>query len=491
MDFTPTLLGDVLLFALLGVMVAHGLWQARRGRWQLLDPLNFFFIGMVMVFVVQLLQDGKTLIEWHGTPVLHNTLLAAIFVTAMAIVGYEAHSAVRVGWRLPSIAPRLDPGRLNLLAWFIIAAGLFGYALVFYRVGGMNEFLAVGRGWATPVRNLPYVPAFLQTLVMQLPSVLPVGCYLLLFRAYMYPLPPGTRLLAWAINGLMWAWFLYLGTRSRLTWVTLAMMAAFFLPRRKTPPLWLGGAVFAALILLTSFQAHYRAQFVNLSFNLTEEQKEEVWDRILPSFLLPEAKQQERILSVSSELNCAMTAIKLVPGEVPYNYGYGWLELFTRWIPRAVWPSKRYPHLESMQGLLSEGGLSDHRDERTGLLGGPAFSIVGHWYNAGGILGLALGGWLAGFIVRIVRTLYDRSAQNQSFLLLYPPLMLVGFLDACGTPFYWAFYVPFTLAPTVVALWFCRARSPAPVRREAETRRRRLRDRRSSSPAGISSPKGV
>jgi hypothetical protein len=446
----------LLAFGLVALVIGHGLWLASRKRWHLLDPLNFFWAGMLTIFVSQVFSDGATLLAWHGAEEIERTLLAAIFLSAFAIVGYESSIGFRHGLQLPAIATRMLPQRLYVLAWIIIGLAMCGYGLLFYRVGGIDEFLAVGRGWAEPVRDLP-IPAFLQTLTLQLPAALPIGCLLLVLHAEIFHRPPLTRLVAWIFMGALWLWFLYLGSRSRLVFTTLAALAAFFLPRRKSPPLVLGVAVFAALMLLTAFQQHFRHRFVNLSFNIAEETEGEMLETILPSFMLPDEVREERLISAGTELNCVITVLKLVPGEVPYNYGYGFLELITRWIPRAIWPSKFWPHTESMQGVLAKGGLSFHVDEGTGLLTGPAFTIVGYWFNAGGWIGLAIGGWLGGWLTRVLRTIMDRSTLHHAFLVLYPPLMGLPFLDVASTPFYWVYFVPFTLGPAVLAVWLCRA----------------------------------
>jgi len=161
------------------------------------------------------------------------------------------------------------------------------------------------------------------------------------------------------------------------------------------------------------------------------------------------------------EFNCVMTVIDLVPSHVPYNYGYPFLEIFTRWIPRAAWPDKVYPGLEAVFPLLLLGGLSDVwvPTSKEPLLMGPAFTFVGHYWAMGGPLALVLAGLLTGVMFRMIRTLYERNPGSEGDVILYANLIIIGFTEAAATPFVWIYSLPLTMLPVVVLLRFCRRTS--------------------------------
>jgi hypothetical protein len=142
---------------------------------------------------------------------------------------------------------------------------------------------------------------------------------------------------------------------------------------------------------------------------------------------------------------------------VPYNYGYGYLELFTRWIPRAVWPDKFYPQMEAVQGVLREAELSQANVRNTDILMGPAFTFVGHWYYVAGPVGLIFGGLLTGVLFRIIRTIYDRGNRSEGDILIYVSLIGIGFSEAASTPLAWLSTLPFVLGPLALILFLCRA----------------------------------
>jgi hypothetical protein len=221
----------------------------------------------------------------------------------------------------------------------------------------------------------------------------------------------------------------------------------------------LAGAVFLALFILSNFQGSYRDKFTNLSLNLDQIDMDEARGGALPFFLGGDQALQADAVSSGIEFNCVMSVVELVPDKVPYNYGYGYLELFTRWIPRGIWPDKFYPQMEAVQGVLHEAQLSGANVRDTDILMGPAFTFVGHWYYVGGPIGLIFGGLLTGVLFRIIRTIYDRGNRSEGDILIYVSLIGIGFSEAASTPLAWLSTLPFVLGPLALILFLCRAPS--------------------------------
>src|SRR5262249_60048684 len=97
-----------------------------------------------------------------------------------------------------------------------------------------------------------------------------LGVMLLLFVANFRRLPLPLSLAAWALSVLLLTWHAYMGARSLVIASVLTMLAAWYLPRRCNPPAWLLAGTFAGLMVVVQFMAHYRNNFVDLSFNFDQ-----------------------------------------------------------------------------------------------------------------------------------------------------------------------------------------------------------------------------
>ncbi len=473
MFLTPTVSGDLLIIAIIGLMAWHFVHLREQHRWMLLDPLNTFWAGILVCYVGQPLLAGDIFIAWHSPAVFDKTLLAALVGLIFVLVGYEARIGVELAQKIPRLPPVLSSGKLLIAAVVLIVVGLLGYAYVISLSGGLNQWLSVGRGGTDFEKVQGYLP--------ELTQALPAGVSILLLRAGLNRIPWTGKLVAWGAGAAMWWWFLYLGSRSRLIMFSIVLLAAYYLPIRKSPPFALVALFVFLMFPLVKLQEYYRGQFTNLSLNLTNVDEREMWGRILPVFLGGDRELQRSQLSPGSEFNCGMSVVDLVPEHVPYNYGYGFLEILTRPIPRRLWPNKVYPHIESVQGVLREAGLSEATvasAQQKELLMGPAFCFVGHWYYVGGFVGLIIGGSVTGILLRTIRGFHDVSPGNHGMIIVYPFLLSLGFAEAASTPWYWFYTLPFVLLPFLVVIYW--------TRELPRGQARPLRARRRNTP--ISSP---
>lgn len=449
----PSTSSIVLLLLVAALPAAHAFWLIARGRWYAFDPLNAFWAGAFVVYILQPLEYMGSFVSWHADGTLVTKTFAwTLFSIFFLIVGYEMKIGVTVGQRVPRLPQKLNPQRLVGAAVLLIVLGLFGYVYLIGSAGSLSAWLSQGRG----ATNWQSVSGYLA----HLEHMLPVGAALLLFHVELHKVTPTRRAAAWIAAILLWIWFVYLGTRSRTILWTGTMLVAYYLPRRKNPPLVLLIGVFSGLFVLTNFQEHFRNYFTDLSFNIGMMDKGEVTARVLPRFMTQGAEKPD--VSVSKEFNCALTVMELVPSEVSYNYGYGYLEIFTRPIPRAIWPQKRYPAMESVFDVLHKGNLSLAwiATSEKPLLMGPVFTYVGHWWYVGGPIALVLAGLVTGSFFRAIRTLFDRCGNGQAELVLYSQLFALGFFEAAAWPFYWIFSLPLTLLPLLVLIYWAAARKP-------------------------------
>ncbi len=449
---TSSLLADLLLLAMVLAMGLHARACARRGQWFLLDPLNAFWAGALVCYVWQPIAHFDTLVSWRGGEVVETTLLMVLVSVVGLVVGYESRMGHRVGRSIPAMPARLRFDRLVLAALVLIALGIVGWGIFVASAGSWSEWISVGRG-GTRMENLS------SAYVAQLHSLLPVGVGLLLFSVEFHGVRGGWRMATWLVAGTQWLWFIYLGSRSRTIFFALLMLAAYFLPKRRNPPVWTIPVMAAAMVVLVQFQTTYRGKFTNLSIwgNLDYEEVKES----APQWLVSGASRSG--VSAGVEFNCAAAVVELVPEVVDYNYGYTHLELFTRPIPRALWPDKIYPMYRAYTPLFREARLSTTviPSAKEYLLMGPSFTFVGHWYSVGGPIALVIAAILTGVMFRGIRSIYDRQPGNEGDIVLYASLVPLGFGEAAGEPLFFLFTLPFTLGPLLLVLWFCRAPAPS------------------------------
>ena len=464
MDPMSAPLTSLLILGIVLLIGGHTFSLMRRGKWLALDPLNAFWGGVFMIYVVQPVQFGDVLARWHPPGVMEWALGYSLLAFGCVVLGYEARWGNRLGQAVPQMPARLSGYRLSLMACGFIGLAFIGYAYLIGTAGGFWEWVAVPRGGTNLAAANLYIAALIQ--------FLPLGVALLLFWVNLWWAPGWVVALVWSLQGLLMLWNVYLGSRSQVIANVLTMLAAYYLPRRQNPPAWLLGACFLGLTVVVTFMASYRENFFNLSFNLDQLDVDEVEQRVLPGFLGGNVKLQKRDVATGNDFNCVMSVVELVPSEVDFNYGACLLEFLTRPIPRAVWPDKVYPHYEAFTPIYDRAGLSTWvvpTSQRL-ILAGPAFTFVGHWYAVGGPLVLAVAGFLTGCLFRMIRTIYQRSPSNQGDKILYLFVMPIGFNEAAATPLFWVFGIGMFLIPIAVVLFACRD-SEGPVRRSGSTGR--------------------
>jgi hypothetical protein len=473
---TPTLFGDFAILCVLAMIGAHAALLYAQGRWLLFDPLNMFWAGCLVVYVLQPVKYGDVFVVWYSSEIFDQTLLWIVCAAAAVIVGYESGLGRGAGRFLPHFPERLCPARTALAAVALLAAGLLGYSQLIASAGSLGAWLSVARGGTDWQAVSGYVAV--------LADLLPIGVLLLLFHAELHRPALARRCASWVLGALLLLWFIYLGSRSRTIATLLLLLMACYLPRRRNPPLVLCAVAFLGLLLLVNFQTQYRENFTDVSFNYEDLDADNVWQKIAPSWLGGDATQQIESVSRGIDFSATMAVVALVPEEVDYNYGYALLEFATRPIPRALWANKHYPYYEAVTPIMRSAGLSSNWVEHGAVpvLAGPAFTFVGHWYTVGGPLALLIAGLATGVFFRILRTLLDRQPWSEGGIIFYSTLPMLGFLEAAATPMFWIFTYPFLWAALLVILQFAGRRSRSSHARLPD------RDRRAGA---IESPEAV
>lgn len=450
MVFTSSTLIEFFILGIIFIIFGHFWSLYQKKRWLVFDPLNFFWAGASVIYIIQPIRHYQQLIGWYGEGLILETLFWIIFGIAFVIIGYEARWGIRWGNKIPAMPRELSPKGLLIVAFVLIGAGLYGWKLTFDSGGGILMWAATSRGGEDHENLSGYVTA--------LAALAPVGVGLLLLHVGMHRVNNLLRIFAWVLWLATLIWMLYLGTRSRTIFLVMIALMAWFLPRRKNPPLWLLVPTFVTLVLVTSFLASYRGYFKNFSFNLDQIDWVEATQTVLPSFLTDADPSLAKQVAKGMEFSCTVAVIYLVPDPIDYNYGYSQLEFFSRPIPRPWWPEKPYPHYEAFTPIYQGADLTSYWVTHINrpFLAGPSFGYIGHWYAVGGPLMLVVAGLFTGGLFRAIRSIYDRPGRNEGDLILYMVLVPIGFGEAAVVPMWWIFSLPLTLIPLLTLVYFIR-----------------------------------
>ena len=450
MAFTSSAWFDLWIILTVMLFVIHVVNLKSKRRWLIFDPLNFFWAGVFVIYILEPISNYNAYVSWYGEGVVQDSLQWIFFGLLFVHLGYRLKSGRRLAARLPALPPRLSPNGLFGAALVLIAAGLLGWKLTFDTAGGFSAWAAVSRGGADWEKLSGYTTA--------LASLLAVGISLFVFQVELYRKRGLTRMLAWLALSLLLLFFLYLGTRSRTILVVLVALMAWSLPRRRNPSMTLLVPLFLTLLVVTSFQAQYRGHFRGLSFNFDAIDWSEVPQNVLPRVFT--GKPTSELPGRGSEFDMTAAVVKLVPEQVPYALGVEFLQFFTHPIPRALWPDKRYPRSESWTPIHLRAGTSSYWVTHVAVpfIGGPSPAFVASWYYNGGPFGLVIGGLIVGILFRAIRGIYDRSLTNQSDLVIYLLLAPLGFREATSHPFDWIYTLPLVLVPLAFLLYLSRAR---------------------------------
>lgn len=446
---TSSPLSAVYLCAIIAMMIGHAWLCARRGRFLVLDPLNTFWGGALVCYVWQPIVHFDSLVSWRGVEIIERTLLLIVLSVAGLILGYEARLGRRIALRIPAMHAQLAPNPMRLSGLGVTALGLLGYAYLVASAGSWSAWLSHGRGgtdWGS-------VSGYWAQLIY----LLPVGLSILLFHVGFHAVAGLERILVWTSGFVYWLWIVYLGSRSMMIGFTLVLLSAYYLPRRRNPPLALAAALAAGMLVLVQFQAAYRSRFTNLTI-LGNLDPEEV--RASSSEWLVSGSSRTSEANTGLEFNCAAAVVEIVPERVDYNFGYAHLEKLTRPIPRALWPDKIYPALRAHTPIYREGGLSATpiATSKEPLLAGPTLTFLGHWYAVGGFLAVALAAFATGALFRALRRVYDRQPGNEGDVMLYAMLFPIGFTECAAEPLIFVFTLPFPILALLLVVRFSAAR---------------------------------
>ena len=208
-------------------IVVHTVILIKRKKFFLFDPLNIFWIGILITLIYQGLSYGNVLIIWNSDRIFNITYIYLTLALIFIIFGYELKLPTKLakGFYTPPI--KLNYNRLTLVSILFMIIGLLGYYFMAESSGGVERWLSVPRGDTD--YNVVSGYHALAIEFLHLGTVL----FFLVFNLRKSRL--GLLILSSIPITINLLWYLYLGSRSRTIALFLSFLLCIYLPKQKNP----------------------------------------------------------------------------------------------------------------------------------------------------------------------------------------------------------------------------------------------------------------
>jgi oligosaccharide repeat unit polymerase len=372
-------------------------WVSRIGRRiDYFEPVYFASLLFLLVFFlrpIQILYDHRTRANLmpDDPQLFQNVLLLGALGFICFYIGYKINIGISIGRRLPKFGERWRHDRVIKVAVVFLLIGVAGYSLAAARSGGLGLFLSTLRGRKLISETESWSIASTVVLLRAAPVIL--GAYYFKTK----------RLRALFIASLLLsvAFNLMLGNRSSVLVPLLALLViAYYLRRPKVGRLLrrtMVIGVFAGIILLfiiiqVSVRMHLLRGGAVSDLSLKSLATEDVSGRFLDEF---------------NQFDWFVVVLEIVPSELPFQYGKSFAEVFTRFVPRAIWPDKPAPISKRINMMLG-GARSGHPP-----------TILGELYLNFSVLGVIAGMVVFGILLRAMYAYLLYNQGNPAVILIY------------------------------------------------------------------------
>jgi oligosaccharide repeat unit polymerase len=419
-----------------------------RGGWYFLNPINSFWLTFIYVGVIQTGLARNEWIAFYGEETV-LAVLAMFLVLGLGIhMGYHSEHGPKWETKLPTL-PAPDAKKVLWASLILLGIGFLGYHLVAQSSGGWQKWIS------SPRRYTEYT---LSGYIYTMPRVATLGIMVLLCYAFFQDGKPLLKLSAAALGLLNTFWQVYTGTREGTIVMLVIMLGSIYGSRRRNPPIVGLLGVLVLVFFLFGFIPSYRSNFSNLSFNI-QETPEQVLERSMAFYENTEEKPGPNLWS---DFGMAISVAYYVPSRADFDYGQMFLEVFTRPIPRFIWPDKIYPEGEAWDRFHQVAQVSDVINA-AGLRSGPSPTMVGKYYYAFGWPGLALGGYLTGICFRVLWEFLQRHSHLVTGVILAVATAGLGAMEMIH-PLSWSinFWLPTIGFPFFVMCYLMRQRETPP-----------------------------
>ena len=444
---------ELLLLGIVGVPL-YSLYLDHRARgWYFFNPANSFWLAFIYAGAVQPYLSRDKWIPFYSEATFTSTL-AMFLVLGLAVhLGYNARFGPPLARKIPAF-PVPDMRKVFWCGVILLGIGLVGYLVVIGASGGWASWSADPRGRTN---------FLLSGYVYTLPRVATLGIMVLLCHAFsIRSSSQFYRLFIVALALLNLAWQVYSGTREGTITMLIILVGSVYGAQNRNPPLPAIGVMVAMAFFVFGFIPTYRAFFRDLKFD-TLDTPSQIVQNSFDFYGNPDGEKgvPSDKPDLWSDFGMAISVNHYVPSQVDFDYGQMLLEAFTRPIPRALWPDKSYPEGEAWDRFHRVSHISDSLNP-AGLRSGPSPTMVGKYYYIGGWLGLVLGGFFSGTLLRALAYYLRRNRHLVTGAIFAVASAGLGAMEMIH-PLSWSvnLWLPTIAFPFAIMVWLVRDTNPS------------------------------
>lgn len=414
-----------------------------------LNPANSFWVIFIYFAAIQPLIR----ISDYNAGFYENNVTIALLAFSFSAIFLYLGNRLSLGAKLARSLPALSAAssdRLDLLAQLLLISGVSLTLLLIQAYGGWAEY---------------FQRTHLRILEIDVSDYLTLGPRICIF-AMLIGLSSAVyqqrklATLSYCILGIgLLMWFTYHGSRSSTILVAIVLFGSFYASRMRTPNFMVFSLFALGLTLVIGFIGAYRAVFSDFAMNTKGLTLADFIANSL-GFLLRSGDTGFSEVSINEDFGMAAAAVRYIPYEVPHHYGYSFLQLFTQWIPRSVWPGKFYPSGELWDVFHRTANTSLYVNS-AGLVSGPAPTIVGSYYYAAGFFGVIIGSFLSGIMLKIFWA-YSLGLPPNVRTIFIIAIAPIGYMEANNPTLWITFWLP--SAGISLAMVFLIARTRRKIR---------------------------
>ena len=445
---------EFLLLAIVAVPV-YSLYLDHKARgWYFFNPVNSFWLAFIYAGAVQPFLGRDKWIPYYNEATFTGTLALFLALGIAIHIGYNARLGPPLARRVP-VFPRPDSRKVFWCGLLLLAIGLLGYFIVISASGGWAR-------WSSNPRD--YTNFNLSGYVYTLPRVATLGIMVLLCHAFsLRPVSQPYRLVMLALALLNLSWQVYSGTREGTIMMLIILVGSIYGAQNRNPPWTAIGVLVALGFFVFGFIPTYRKSLRKLSFN-TLDTPRQIVENSFAFYSNPDGQPEDSDEpDLWSDFGMAISVNYYVPSQLDYDNGQMLLEIFTRPIPRAIWPDKNYPEGEAWDRFHQVSGVSDVFNLE-GLRSGPSPTMVGKYYYIGGWLGLIAGGLFSGVMLRAFADYLRLNRHLVTGAIFAVASAGLGAMEMIH-PLSWSvnLWLPTIAFPFAVMVWLVRDTNPVPV----------------------------
>ena len=406
-----------------------GIYRQSGLRKYFLNPVNSFWVVFIYFSVIQPLSNLSEYNARFGHDNVSLALLAFFISAVFLYIGNRLSLGSKIARYLPTMHAASE-SRLGLIALLLLALGISLTLALVEAYGGWGAYFQ-----RTNLRLLEVdVSDYLTTGPRIATFAVLIGLSNAVYRH--------AQLAAsgFCLVGLgLFFWFIYHGSRSSTILVAIVVFGAFYVPRMRTPNIVAAFVFLIAMALIVGFIGAYRNVFSEFGQYTQGLTLAELAQNSL-GFMLRSDTTGFSSVSINEDFGMAAAAVRYVPLQVPYEYGYSNLQILTQWIPRSIWSNKIYPSGEVWDAFNRAAHTSNYINS-AGFAAGPAPTIVGKYYYAFGLPGVVIGSLLSGIMLKVFWAYALRLPSNVRaiFIIAIAP---IGYMEANNPTLWITFWLP-------------------------------------------------